>query len=599
VLGAVIIMLGTRGSRKRSGQSNVIRLVLVVVCLSAVLALSGPSLSRGQDANPTGSGSQQAQTPAQQPTIKANVRIVLVDVVVTGVKGQPAAGLKKEDFQVSEDGKAQVVSFFEEHTGGKVTPVKLPEMPPDVFTNYPTVKTTDSVNVLLLDSLNTQAIDQVYVRQQMEKYMEATTASPNGARLAIFTLGQQLRMIRGFTPDASKSLQAIEDPKSHTEAKFEPQVASPLRKSAEAGGCGAKAPIGIESCKEYLGQLSSDRAADRIGMTLQAFQALARYLAPIPGRKNIMWVAGSFPVHFFPDTGRRGEFKNPYPNEVRQTAELLTADQVAVYPISATGVGGESYLQATNGDPNANRTGKAVEDDEADRSFNQIGMELLARDTGGRAFYNTNGLSEAMEQAVQEGSHFYSLAYVPSNSKMDGKFRKIDLKVSGGDYRLAYRRGYYAEDAKFPVAEAQRKSDALLPLMGLGMPDFAQVLYKVKVTTVICVDCEEPPKYVLDFAITPSDLHLEVGPNGKRRGNIEFMAAVFDANGNALKVERKKSEVVLEPRMYAEVMRIGLQMHREIDVPENAAYLRTGIMDLETGKMGSLTIELRGKEAKK
>jgi hypothetical protein len=43
---------------------------------------------------------------------------------------------------------------------------------------------------------------------------------------------------------------------------------------------------------------------------------------------------------------------------------------------------------------------------------------------------------------------------------------------------------------------------------------------------------------------------------------------------------------------------VGLQMHREMDVPENAAYLRTGIMDLETGKMGSLTIEMRSKEAK-
>ena len=57
--------------------------------------------------------------------------------------------------------------------------------------------------------------------------------------------------------------------------------------------------------------------------------------------------------------------------------------------------------------PSANRTGKPVEGDEADRAFNQIAMELLARDTGGHAFYNTNGLSEAMEQAVEEGSHFY------------------------------------------------------------------------------------------------------------------------------------------------------------------------------------------------
>ncbi len=200
-------------------------IALGVVCLSAgVLTL------RGQGSH-SSSGVAQG---VQQPAIKSDVRIVLVDVVVTGAKGLTASGLKKEDFQISEDGKAQTVSFFEEHTDGKVTPVTLPEMPPDVFTNYPTVKTTDSVNVLLLDSLNTQAIDQSYVRPQMEKYMEAAIASPNGARLAIFTLGQRLRMIRGFTADASKSLEAMEDPKSHTEAKFEPQMATPYRKDREA-----------------------------------------------------------------------------------------------------------------------------------------------------------------------------------------------------------------------------------------------------------------------------------------------------------------------------------------------------------------------------
>jgi len=594
--------LRTCDLNKRSKSLSAGGLVLALVCLSA-----GGAGLRGQNANGVSatSGRGEAAQPGQQPAIKSDVRIVLVDVVVTGAKGETASGLKKEDFQISEDGKPQAVSFFEEHTDGKVTPVALPEMPADVFTNYPTVKTTDSVNVLLLDSLNTQAIDQSYVRPQMEKYMEAAIASPNGARLAIFTLGQRLQMIRGFTADASKSLEAIEDPRSHTEAKFERQMATPFHKGSEALLCGQKASAAIDACKAYLAQLNVDRAVDRIQMTLQAFQALARYLAPIPGRKNIMWVAGSFPIHFFPDTGRRGEFANPYPSAVRQTAELLTADQVAVYPIGAKALEVESYLQG-NADPSANKAGKAVEADEANRSFNQIAMESLARDTGGHAFYNTNGLSEAMEQAVEEGSHFYSLAYVPSNSRMDGKYRKIELKVSG-EYKLAYRHGYYAENAKFPVAEAgQKKNDALVPLMGFGMPDFAQVLYKVRVAP-LTADAATGVKelkasmvrYGLDFAIMPTDLHLELGPDGIRRGNIEVMLVAYDVDGGIVNVFRKKSEVILNPKMYAEVMRVGLQMHREMDVPENAAYLRTGLMDLDTGKLGSLTVEMRSKVATK
>lgn len=56
------------------------------------------------------------------------------------------------------------ISGFEEHEGEPATPVKLPPMPPNVFTNFPTLKVADSVNVVLFDSLNTQQQDQTYVR---------------------------------------------------------------------------------------------------------------------------------------------------------------------------------------------------------------------------------------------------------------------------------------------------------------------------------------------------------------------------------------------------------------------------------------------------
>ncbi len=183
-----------------------------------------------------------SQTPptsvtGQQPAIKSEVRIVLVDVVVTQGKGETVGGLHKEDFQVTEDGQPQKISFFEEHTGGRVSAVPMPAMPPDVYTNYPRVKLTDSVNVLLLDSLNTQAIDQTYVRPQMAKYLEAAMAAPTGARLAIFTLGSKLRMVKGFTEDSSELKASLLDPESGTQAKFESQMASPSRKAGEKMAC--------------------------------------------------------------------------------------------------------------------------------------------------------------------------------------------------------------------------------------------------------------------------------------------------------------------------------------------------------------------------
>src|SRR5262249_2849877 len=135
-----------------------------------------------------------------------------------------------------------------------------------------------------------------------------------------------------------------------------------------------------------------------------------------------------------------------FENELRQTTELLTADQVAVYPILATGLNGNTVYDPTS-------IGKPVNEDAADRAVNQIAMETLARDTGGKAFYNANALDEAMAHAVDEGSHYYTLAYAPSNSKRDGKYRSVELKTTGGSYKLAYRHGYYAANPSYGPAD--------------------------------------------------------------------------------------------------------------------------------------------------
>jgi VWFA-related protein len=548
-----------------------------------------------------------AQTPppdvaGQQPAIKSEVRIVFVDVVVTRGQGETVGGLHKEDFQATEDGQPQKISFFEEHTGGRVSAVPMPPMPPDVYTNYPRVKLTDSVNVLLLDSLNTQAVDQTYVRPQMAKYLEAAMAAPTGARLAIFTLGSTLRMVKGFTEDSSDLKASLLDPKSETQAKFESQMASPSRKAGEKFACDRiRSAPGQDACRDFMADEAGNRNGDRVGMTLQAFQALARYLAPIPGRKNVMWLAGSFPVHFFPDTGARRKIPVSHQAEVQQTAELLTADQVAVYPIQATGLDPSAVNDPTN-------YGKPIEADEADRSFNQIAMELLARDTGGKAFYNTNGLSEAMAQAIAEGSHFYTLTYAPTNAIMDGKYRHIEVKIIDGNYKLAYRRGYYAENAKFAsTSDENRKSDALLPLIGFGMPDFAQIMYKVRVQPVTVPRTEQagsieelrqrPVRYGLDFAISPQDLRLETTSDGVRHGGVEVTVIAYDRDGKALSVVSKKSEIALKPDVYMDLMRVGLQVHKEIDVPGGEVYLRTGVYDLNSSKAGTLGIALGGRAA--
>jgi hydrogenase maturation protease len=134
---------------------------------------------------------------------------------------------------------------------------------------------------------------------------------------------------------------------------------------------------------------------------------------------------------------------------IRPTATQLTAEQVAVYPILATGLTTDTAQDGPDFTP-------PIPQDNDERAFNQISMETIAKDTGGKAFYNSNNLDQAMAQAIELGSHYYTIAYTPENTRLDGKYRRIELKTSNHKLRLSYRRGYYAASANFISAAGMR-----------------------------------------------------------------------------------------------------------------------------------------------
>jgi hypothetical protein len=128
-----------------------------------------------------------------------------------------------------------------------------------------------------------------------------------------------------------------------------------------------------------------------------------------------------------------------------------------------------------------------------------------------------------MKEAINIGSHYYTLTYTPtytpSNIKTDAKFRRIEVKGISRSYELAYRRGYYKASPETESAvERNVVSDPLLPLMSFGMPDFAEILFKVRVAALPGDPSADPTKsvvrYGVDFAILPQDVKLETTVGG-------------------------------------------------------------------------------------
>jgi VWFA-related protein len=379
----------------------------------------------------------QTQKPAPNTTesvatLKSKSLLVLVDVVVTNDKGDPIPGLQKKDFEVLEDGKPQTIANFEEHHAAAVTQIQLPPLPPHVYTNFPLIQSADSVNVILLDALNTPTRDQVYVRAQMLKYLK--TIAP-GTRVAIFTLASQLRMLQGVTTDSTQLLAALNSSKGPQQSGLLPSAEEneandhfvDFLQQEDMGGQPATRDLAavdpVQVAKQFMADTATFQTEQRIGITLDAMQHLALYLAGVPGRKNVIWFSGSFPTGIFgdPDLPDPLNIASSFQDEIRKTTDLLASAQLALYPVAAEGLASDAVYQANGKEIGEKRPSMAIRDQlkemqsgETTRDLNHTAMEDLAKDTGGQAYYNTNGLSGALARVVNNGSRYYSLTYSPS-----------------------------------------------------------------------------------------------------------------------------------------------------------------------------------------
>jgi len=246
-------------------------------------------------------------------------------------------------------------------------------------------------------------------------------------------------------------------------------------------------------------------------------------------------------------------------------------------------------------------------------------MEQLAADTGGKAFYNTNDLSNALSRAISDGSHYYTVVYTPTNKNMDGKYRRIEVKLTADKHKLAYRHGYNA-DASASV-EAQPNRDPLRSLLIRGLPSATQFLYKVRAApaspqpepnaaragensalsgrvTRYSIDFMFPWASVkLDHVFPATDQKNDPIEHGVWHGKMSIGAVAYDRDGKAVNWISSTPEISLQPEVYAKIQKAGMKAHIEIDLPNTDVHLETGIYDWGSGKAGTLEIPLHASVA--
>jgi len=577
----------------------------------------------------TKQGTAPAKTndPAQT-TIKTQVRQVLFDVVVTDWRNHAITGLTREDFSVTEDGALQEILSFEAHadTGRSADSAESPlgpsKLPGNTFWNLSRAREDLPLNVILFDVLNTPISDQPLARRDIKKFLKN---KPPDSRYAIFILGDKLHLLQGVTDSEAELLAAMDRRVAGSQTTAlsapNPDIVSPSAAVVDSGlASNNPEALAMLDRMSHLDNLGDSAVLQRrVEVTLDAFAEISRFLGGMHGRKNLLWLSGSFPVGVLPGGDPIDPFSHAvdFIPELKQATNQLSLSQIAVYPVDVRGLTISPIYDAAN---NRTYSQSSLEQDRQRFRDQLTGehdtMDQIAEFTGGHAFYNTNGFEQALHEATEDGSNYYTLSYSPSNTKFDGRLRKIHVKVAQKGVHLSYRRTYFADDdltlAQRAAQVPQERADAA---MERGAPAAHELLFSVHakelgvpsdVTMEQIMDLSQfsafanfnkwdsvkMQQYELDYALLRKQVTYLVTQEGLRRASLEFRYAAYDANSNLLCNGTWKGDPTILPQ-HLEQARTGMYRATQIiEIPANTSWLRVGVRDAVAARIGSLEIPL-------
>ena len=535
---------------------------------------------------------QQAALPAgdNAPLIlKSTTRLVMLNVIARDKNGQPAADLTKDDFRVKVNGKVQPVTVFSMESAkdtvpgsaapstSQLTATGRSGAPSNVFTNRLTTQTgtPSSVNVILLDTRNTRPADQIYAKAQIIRYLR--TLQPTD-HIGIYTFGGALKVLHDYTSDSTTLLQRLSADKNWNLPDTSQQDAAGALQSDSAILDGLSRTAGGTSAAER-----SFYTTDRVLSTLRAFEFIAEHMAQLPGRKNLIWVSGGFPLDIGYDS--LADWKNPavdqrtFTEEVDRTMRAMNEANIAVYPVDARGLLTDPRFSAENRKialrpPLAPPVGVKE----------QQTMQEVASRTGGLAFYNTNDLTHAIHAAIDDSQVTYTIGFYPSDSGFDGKFHKIDVETpSRSGVKLRYRKGYFdlaekPQDDKARMAELRDAVWSPIDASAMGI-------------TAVVKPATDPASLDISLKIDHTTIGLQQ-EQARWQGRLNVLFVQRDDQGNEYGGMDDTVELNLTQDTYRKLVSDDLAYHRVLARAPTAKLLRIVVRDAASGAIGSVTVPL-------
>jgi VWFA-related protein len=541
------------------------------IALTLTLALALPLAGAQQTAPASPNATQRLYT------FRAQSDLVLVNVVARDRSGKPVRDLRAEDFTVLEDGKPQHIASFdlEDVATASAGPAQAEMQGAPITANVLTssAPATDlrdrRLIVLFFDFGSMQPDESQRAIDAAQKFVDKQMSAAD--LVALVSFSTSLQVVQDFTSDRALLAQA-------------------LRKlsASEGEGLGQGTTGDSEGQPDTGAEYTPDETEYNLFNTdlkLQAIASLAHNLGRLQQRKSVLYFSGGLSK-----TGVDNQ------SQLRAAINAAVRANVALYAVDIRGLqafapGGDATRGSMRG--KAAYSGAAVQSDFDKNSASQETLVTIARDTGGKAFLDSNTFDMAFTNLQQDTAAYYVLGYRSANRAMDGHFRRITVKVNRPGLRLEYRAGYYGP-RDFTHFTRQDREQQMEQEMAAELPNTDLPVY----LGTSYFRAEQDKYFVSVSLVVPGSAVPFTSAADKNKATLDVLGVVREQKSK-LPLGSARETVKLATDPAQQVRRKNIQYETGFLLPAGAYHLKFVVRENQTGKLGSFETDLTVPDLKK
>jgi VWFA-related protein len=517
---------------------------------------------------------------------ETTTQLVVEIVNVVDKSGNPIKGLTKKDFSITEDGKPQEIKFcdFQELDTTPAPEDQLKQRPAAVAAaskeetkpaEPAAIKSVNSISpekpgdlkykdrrlmVMFFDLTAMPIPDQIRAQTHALKFLKTDMTASD--LMAIMTFSSDIKVVEDFTGDRD-------------------QLTKDIKNLIIGEGQGFDVTTADDSTSDTGAAFSQDDTEFNIFNTdrqLSALETAVKMLGSLNEKKAL--------VYFTSGITKSAD------NQAQMQATINAAirSNVNIYTIDARGLVATAPLgDATKSSPGGQGmySGSSARSATSNFQGQQETLYSLAEDTGGKALLDNNDLSMGLIQAQKDISSYYILTYNPTNTALDGHFRRIKISLNNGlaakiGKPITYRAGYYANKDYSKFTSTDREHQLQEALM-LGDP-----VTDIDIAMEIDYFRLARDRYFIPVQVKIPGSELALAKHGgAETTRVEFIGQIKDAKGAIVQNVRDTIDVKLKEATAAQLAKSPLAYDTGFALAPGTYSLKFLARDNETGKMGT------------